>query len=266
MKIPPLRKNLKISTDVPITRQPMTSPKDYSTAATRAHSRSLTKDIQTSKHPNVHPRDASTLVILDQSGSEPAFLMGQRRPDLRFMPGKFVFPGGRVEPVDYVATLGSKMHATMISKLLRRVTRHQHSQRALALAHAALRETEEETGLVIGRGAHYDPNGDKAPPEFDDWSFLARAITPPRRPRRFDTRFFVVPSSRISGQKPISDGEFVSTTWMTLSEARQQDLAPITQIILSDLMSRLEAGGLDAPEAPVPFYFMRGACFHRTML
>ena len=63
------------------------------------------------------PRDAATLIIVDQGPGGPRVLMGQRRMDQVFMPGKFVFPGGRVdaEDPDVIAT--------------------------------ALRETEEEIGL-----------------------------------------------------------------------------------------------------------------------
>ncbi len=241
-------------------------PQDHSTPETLAHSRSLTKDILTSRHPNVHPRDAATLIVLDRSGTQPAVLMGRRRPDLKFMPGKYVFPGGRVEAIDYLATAGSAMPEPMRAKLLSRVPKLRHPQRALALAHAALRETEEETGLVIGEGAHLAPFSGKAPPSFEGWSFLARAITPPRRPRRFDTRFFIVPAEMISAHGPITDGEFIATNWMTLTEARAQDLASITLLILADLESRIEAGLSDGKDTTIPFYFMRGACFHRVML
>jgi hypothetical protein len=36
--------------------------------------------------------------------------------------------------------------------------------------------------------------------------------------------------------------------------------------VLDDLEERLVAGTISDPEAPVPFYFMRGACFHRKLL
>ena len=50
--------------------------------------------------PTSTPKDASTLILLDRSGPEPKVLMGKRHHGHMFMPGKFVFPGGRVEPVD----------------------------------------------------------------------------------------------------------------------------------------------------------------------
>lgn len=232
----------------------------------RARSRELTKEIQGSRFPNSHPRDAATLLVLDTAGREPKLLMGQRHHELKFMPGKFVFPGGRVEPKDYLATVGCGMPSPMAAKLLRCINARPHPQRAFALAHAALRETHEETGIMIGGGTGNADGAPAGPPDFAGLTFLARAITPARRQRRFDTRFFVVPADRIVGQSPIMDGEFVAVEWFTLSEARQHDLALITRIILDDLETRIEAGTLCDPEASVPFYFMRGACFHRRLL
>ncbi|MGE3998189.1 MAG: NUDIX hydrolase, partial [Variibacter sp.] len=50
--------------------------------------------------PNVRPRDAATLIVLDRTGAEPKVMMGRRHDRHKFMPGKFVFPGGRVEAYD----------------------------------------------------------------------------------------------------------------------------------------------------------------------
>jgi len=48
-------------------------------------------------YPNVRPKDASTLILLDRSGATPKVLVGRRHAGHEFMPSKFVFPGGRVE-------------------------------------------------------------------------------------------------------------------------------------------------------------------------
>ncbi len=242
------------------------APLSKSAAAAQARWRELTKRVLQSRFPNSRPRDAATLLILDRSAAEPKLLMGQRHRNLKFMPGKFVFPGGRVEPQDYLATIGCRMPAPMTSKLISRIGRRQHRQRAYALAHAALRETQEETGVIIGTGANLPGSGNATPPDFSGFSFLARAITPARVHRRFDTRFFVVPAEKIVGRTQIVDGEFEAIEWFTLSQAREQDLPSITRIILDDLDERIRAGTLDDPEAAVPFYFLRGACFHRKLL
>jgi 8-oxo-dGTP pyrophosphatase MutT (NUDIX family) len=232
--------------------------------ATTIRRRDLAKELKTKRFPNVRPRDAATLLVLDTSGREPRLLMGQRHHGLKFMPGKFVFPGGRVEPQDYLASVGSRMPGPIRAKLLRHLSGSPHPQRAYAMVHAALRETQEETGIVIGKGARIGSGN--ASPDFEGFALLARAITPAGRPRRFDTRFFVVSADRITERTAIIDGEFIAVEWFTLPEARKQDLPSITRMILEDLDTRINAGSVCDPEASVPFYFMRGACFHRRLL
>ncbi len=48
----------------------------------------------------LRPRDAATLIVVDSSSGEPRVLLGRRRLDMVFMPGRYVFPGGRVDPGD----------------------------------------------------------------------------------------------------------------------------------------------------------------------
>ncbi len=50
--------------------------------------------------PVLRPVDAATLIIIDRKAKTPKVLMGKRHAGLKFMPGKFVFPGGRIEPYD----------------------------------------------------------------------------------------------------------------------------------------------------------------------
>lgn len=242
-------------------------PEDHGVPETLTHSRGLIS-CGNRRYRNMHPRDAASLIIVDMDNTaRPRILMGRRRPDLAFMPNSLVFPGGRVEASDYLAARRGIMAEPILSKLIRYTPKGKcaHKQRGLALAHAALRETREETGLLVGAGQEVDRRETGAL-DFSGWSFLARAITPPRFARRFDTRFFAVPSHRIAGELPIVDGEFIATQWLPLDDALQENLASVTKIILEDLKLRLDAGSLYDPKAPVPFYFMRGAYFHRIML
>ena len=57
--------------------------------------------------PNVRPRDAATLIIVDRSGPIAKVLLGKRHHAHKFMPGKFVFPGGRLEPNDRLMPVAS---------------------------------------------------------------------------------------------------------------------------------------------------------------
>ena len=45
-------------------------------------------------------RDASSVIIVREDGPVPKVLMGQRGKAAAFMPNKFVFPGGAVDPID----------------------------------------------------------------------------------------------------------------------------------------------------------------------
>jgi 8-oxo-dGTP pyrophosphatase MutT (NUDIX family) len=224
-------------------------------------SRLLTQESGPGRYPNLRPRDAATLIILDDSDGAAKVLMGQRHLGHKFMPGKFVFPGGRAEPQDYTAPESFPLAAAARAKLLRALKGIAHPARAHALVNAALRETREETGLVIMPQAW-----ERKTAGHGVLSFLARAITPPGRPRRFDTRFFVVPASRVAERLDIVDGEFSAIHWLTFAEARAANLPLITGVILDELEERLAAGALTEHGRPVPFYFKRGACFHRLLL
>ncbi|HYY84238.1 MAG TPA: NUDIX hydrolase, partial [Beijerinckiaceae bacterium] len=97
--------------------------------------------------------------------------------------------------------------------------------------------------------------------------FVARAITPPKRPKRFDTRFFAVDRRAIAhevGGVIGPDAELIELAWVNLEEAKRLDLPTITTVILDELETRLKAGF--APELPVPFYYERNRKFQREVL
>jgi 8-oxo-dGTP pyrophosphatase MutT (NUDIX family) len=225
-------------------------------------SRLLTEETTPGLHPNCRVRDAATLIIVDESGGNAKVLMGKRHLSHKFMPGKFVFPGGRVEPQDYLAAQRIELPMAVQVRLLRWLKGIAHPHRARALIHAALRETQEETGILINPGNPESGADETAGP----LSFIARAITPPGRPKRFDTRFFALPASSITERRESVDGEFSDIVWLSLDEARGADLPLITRVILDELAERLEGGALSDLTRPVPFYFKKGACFHRREL
>jgi 8-oxo-dGTP pyrophosphatase MutT (NUDIX family) len=214
----------------------------------------------------LRPRDAATLILVEGSERGAArVLMGKRHAGHRFMPGKFVFPGGRVEPEDRRMAAAGALDPHVEEKLNARVRRPSPSF-ARALALAAIRETFEETGLAIGIADHGAPENPPpgawtrfaatgVHPALDAVDFLARAITPPGRPRRFDARFLIVDATFIAGRVEgavHSETELVELIWTPLDEARHLDLPSITHAALDDLKQALE-GGLDK-RRPRPFY------------
>lgn len=213
----------------------------------------------------LRPRDAATLIILDRAGAEPRVLMGRRHQGHTFMPGKFVFPGGRVEPEDRRMAAAGALNSVVEEKLNRRVSRPSPSF-ARAIALAAIRETFEETGLAIGV-ADYGAPEDPPPgawasfaaagvyPALHGIDFVARAITPPGRIKRFDARFLVVDAGAIAKRVEEvvhPEAELVELVWTPLGEARALDLPNITRLALADLVAALECG-LDR-RRPRPFY------------
>jgi 8-oxo-dGTP pyrophosphatase MutT (NUDIX family) len=236
----------------------------------------MTKSERDQTFPDSEPRDAATLMLIDRSGSEPKVLLGRRHAGHKFMPGKFVFPGGRIEPLDREMSAVSELHPDTQKKLNERVATPS-AEFARAFALAAVREMAEETGLLLGvkRGEPPATPGEiwaefakaKVHPDLGSIHFIARAITPPRRPRRFDTRFLTADASAIAHKIEGvvgPDSELVELVWVPIEQATHLDMPTITGIVLEELLARVEAGM--AHSLPVPFYFMVEQQFMRELL
>jgi 8-oxo-dGTP pyrophosphatase MutT (NUDIX family) len=223
----------------------------------------------------LRPRDAATLILLDNSGAGVRVLMGRRHRRHAFMPGKFVFPGGRTDPADSRVAAASELHADEIAKLsgsLRPVS----MARARAIAMSAIRETYEEAGLLIGTTGAF---ATRAPgwqgfvehgvqPSLDRLRLVARAITPPGRVRRFDTRFLAAWRSDVAVALPEGGptDELEELVWLPIAEAKEADIPSITRTVLGELEKRLETDPGLRPGGAVPFYRMRHNRFQREVL
>jgi 8-oxo-dGTP pyrophosphatase MutT (NUDIX family) len=236
----------------------------------------LTRTIRDQTFPNLKPRDSATLILIDRQHAVPKVLLGRRHLRHRFMPGKFVFPGGRIEPADRLMAAFVPLQAHHIARLMQRV-RRPSTAKAAAFALAAVRETYEETGLMLGTKTECSiktPPGAweafaKAAvmPDLSAIHFIARAITPPKRPLRFDSRFFAADASAIAHRADGfvgPDAEFVELIWLPINEARSLDMPGITAVVLEELADRIAAGmGADHP---VPLYRMLRKKFVRETL
>ena len=236
----------------------------------------LTRTIRDQSSPNLRPRDSATLILIDRSGSIPKVLLGRRHARHRFLPGKFVFPGGRVEIKDRLMPTAAPLHASDTERLMQGVKRPSIAK-AAAFALAAIRETYEETGLMLGAPS---PNAFPAPaeawepfakagiiPDLGAVHFISRAITPPGRPRRFDSRFFAADFTAVARQDEGfvgADSELVEVVWMPITEARQLDIPGITAIVLEELQDRIATGM--SHDDPVPLYRMLHKKFLRELL
>ncbi len=168
----------------------------------------------------VRPRDAATLVLLREGTAGLEVLMGRRVAAHRFMPNMYVFPGGRIDPADAKAPVLRDLAPDVAARL---------GRQARAIGVAAIRETHEETGLVLGR----EVDG-RVEADLSGLDVLARAITPPDSPIRFHARFLVARAEGATGTLGGS-GELVELGFRPLDEALRLPLADITEFILRDL-------------------------------
>ncbi|MER8704979.1 NUDIX hydrolase [Mesorhizobium sp. M1088] len=223
----------------------------------------------------IRPRDAATLILLDRKGDEFLVLMGRRHAGHAFMPGKFVFPGGRTDPADSRISTATALHPEEEARLTAGIGRTSPA-RARAIALSAIRETYEEAGLLIGQKgvfatARRDWQGfveHGVIPSLQALRFVARAITPPNRVRRFDTRFLAAWRDDVAVELP--DGgptdELEDVVWLPLAKARQTDIPDITRTVLEELVTRLARDPLLSPGGPVPFYRLVRNRFVREIL
>jgi 8-oxo-dGTP pyrophosphatase MutT (NUDIX family) len=210
----------------------------------------------------LRPKDAATLVLVKRDGDAARVLMGQRHGNMAFMANKYVFPGGRIDPGDMRIPVASELRPEVSARAAHGVT----TARARGLALAAIRETFEETGILVGEKADKLPRtrapawkkffAHKIMPRLDGLDMIARAITPPNRTRRFDARFFMADASQIAHQiEGAETEELLTPAWLTIAEARALDLPSITRTVLDEVEARLN-GDITRP---VPFYrFTRG--------
>ena len=189
--------------------------------------------------------------------------MGRRAPGHVFMASKWVFPGGRIDRADFAAASATDPSPAARARLEAELAPH----RARALCLTAVRETFEETGLILGQAA--PPAAVAGPwrefrqagalPDLAALSYVARAITPPGRTRRFDARFFLADAAALLAPEPTAgSGELDEIAWLPLEEARALDLPSITRFVLGEVAERLTQA-----DRPLPFVRMvRGA--HRV--
>lgn len=210
----------------------------------------------------VRPKDAASLVLVRPTDAGPAFLMGRRPPSSPFIPDAFVFPGGGVDAVDARVRSPFRLAPDTEAALARAPGSTRRSVRALALA--AIRETFEETGLLLARDAPFEgPDAGtwetfralgKAP-DPSPLRFLARAITPTASPTRYHARFFAAPAAAASGTLRSTD-ELLDLAWYSYEAALTLPLIDVTRAVL-DAAHELAPGADGALAQPRATRFVR---------
>jgi 8-oxo-dGTP pyrophosphatase MutT (NUDIX family) len=199
------------------------------------------------------PKDAATLILIRQTATGPLILMGRRSSGHSFMPDKYVFPGGKVDRGDRFEATYSELEVSQHEALLA----HNKSRHPRAFALAAIRETWEETGLLVGRARSKAPSSRfkswqtyaacGAIPDLGKLHFIGRAITPPMRSKRFDARFFMADADEaLLDDRPPQDGaEMLDLRWFSYDDALDLDLPSVTRFILGEVAARLREPNLE---------------------
>ena len=201
------------------------------------------------------PKDSATLILVRRDNGTPRILMGQRAGGHAFMPNKYVFPGGRLDAADCRVKPAKDIHPATLAKLMHRMRGRPTETRARGLAYAAVRETWEEAGLLFGRSQIEDA------PDLSGLTLFMRAITPPGRTRRYDSRFFVADAGNLGNiDSPHHDGggELLTLSWLTLDEIASLDLPLITIDALKRLKPFLDQNRLPEHDCPASFQYYRG--------
>jgi 8-oxo-dGTP pyrophosphatase MutT (NUDIX family) len=185
------------------------------------------------------PRIAATVVLTVGDPRDPKILMGKRSARHDFMPSVYVFPGGRVDRIDSYAGYAGDLSARTERILEAAVS----PRKARAIALSCIRETYEETGLMIGspepqpsrnmRNPTYDAFRQAGlSPDLSELEVFGRAVTPPHRHKRFDAWFFHRHLGDVA-PPPVSDSpELLDVGWFTFDQIKALELQRATKMMI----------------------------------
>ena len=216
---------------------------------------------------SLRPREAASVMLLDRSQDCVRVLVGRRHKAHVFMPDLHVFPGGRRDKDDHRLAFDGDMHPAVLERLKTAYKHAASESRLRAIPLAALRELHEEASIAVGSKSF---GNTLLPflPDLTNLRYMARAITPPGHPRRFDTHFFALFTDE-AGVDPrdIRDSrELEDLRWIDVNDVSQVRLPDITGIILADLRASLQSDASLPFGRPVPFYYTRHGRFVRDLL
>ena len=212
------------------------------------------------------PVDAAGLVLIRHGSVGPEILLGRRHGRAGFLPDIYVVPGGRVDRSDAAASgFAEDLHPDVIAQL----KAGSRGRSPLAFARAAIRETYEETGLLLtgGRGA-----SQKAPagtvwqayglrlsrPGFEALDYVCRAITPTYSRRRYNTRFFLADGSGTTGDLA-GNGELEDLRWWPVADLPRLSIVDVTEFVLAESLRRWQRR-VPIGSEPARLFCYRGDC------
>jgi 8-oxo-dGTP pyrophosphatase MutT (NUDIX family) len=208
------------------------------------------------------PIPSATIILLRPSDNGLEVLMGLRHARHSFMPNRFVFPGGRVDPEDE--------NPSGFEELVPLYRADQEpglsDQELMTLARTTIREMLEETDLFLAHPLLTDPSPSPEAvwqafqrqglrPAFEDLIMIARAITPPGLPKRFDARFFLADGRLALGDLPSDgdSGELVELGWRPVNQLNDMKMPTITRVVLDIAIKSWSDDGPHLPDSPFEF-------------
>jgi len=231
------------------------------------------------RHPPQVPakaRPAATIVLLRDGASGPEALLLRRARHAGFVPGAYVFPGGRVDATDAGEEIVSRLDGLDAAAAAHRLELSDGDPPALAYYLAALREAFEETGILVGCGidgsgpatAAEDPAVDALRNELmaDEIGFaqalerlrcrldggaveyLAHWITPEPEPRRYDTRFFAA-KVRPGATSVVDPREMTDAVWLTPVAALRRHQAGSLPMVFPTIRTLQDLKAFDSVDA-----------------
>ncbi|MDY0885600.1 NUDIX domain-containing protein [Dongia soli] len=203
------------------------------------------------RYPAVKPVDAAGLVLIRQShNGPPEVLLGRRHMRSGFLPDIYVVPGGRVDDEDNLPSGFPEAPHPAVAAML---DSGGCKRPVAAFLRAALRETHEETGLLVGREMTKPMRDEQVAdlhiwrayaaanlvPDLGSLDFLLRAITPVTSPRRYNTRFFLADGGQAAGTL-IGNGELEDLGWRRQSDLADLNIVDVTHAVLAEAFRRWE--------------------------
>ena len=226
-------------------------------------------------------RPAATIVLLRDADAGMEILLMRRSRNSGFVPGAYVFPGGRVDGSDAHPGVVARIDDLTPDAASARLAMPGGDPPAIAYYLAALREAFEETGILVGLRddgsapptAAEDPAVDAIREDLmqDEISFeeaitrmecriagdaieyIAHWITPRPEPRRYDTRFFAAKVR--SGSTPIVDPrEMTDAVWVTPTDALRRCDAGTLPMVFPTIKTLEELAAFDRADSALDGY------------
>lgn len=226
----------------------------------------------------VRPRPAATVILLREAASAPEILLLKRNRSTGFVPGAYVFPGGRVDHADGSEAASARWTELSVEEAGRRLGIGPGGPvTALAFYTAAVREAFEETGLLLTRPfasvdspeSPFSAGRDALLEDRGSWpgflenhelrmdgrrlEYVAHWVTPVVEPRRYDTRFFaaVVPEG---SEARIDPREMVDAVWLRASDALDRHEAGDLPMIFPTIRTLEDLAHFTSTEALLAHY------------